>query len=134
MVGTTLVESDIEEGRRLIATLNKKNRSFRIKGAFWIFQAESREWRLMIVTPMVDQRGPFKTYYDVHEVLKGMEPKVSLSPLDISVISPNDKLAKGMKRAVRVPQGFTGVRCGLTRVEDTLVDDAYVYSVVNKAA
>ena len=50
---------------------------------------------------------------------------------DISVVSPKDKLVKVIKKAVRIPSGENGVRLARTRVDDTYVEDAYVYRVRN---
>jgi hypothetical protein len=134
MVKAALVERDIEDGRQLINELNNIDSRFRVQAAFWLYRQESMEWRLIIATPLVDQRGPFSTYTDVQGILRRMTPASPLSMQDISVVSPNDKLVKIMKKAVRIPHGAPGVRFGRTMIDDTYIEDAYVYPVINRAA
>ena len=129
MVTTSLVESDIADGRRLIAALDELNSLFQVQAAFWLYRPETMEWRLMVATPLVDQRGPFSTYSDIQDVLRSMAPPLSISMQDISVVSPNDKLVKVMKKAGHIPPGAPGLRFGRSRVDDTYVEDAYMYRV-----
>src|SRR6266498_5414814 len=119
MVTTSLVESDIADGRRLIAALDGLNSLFQVQAAFWLYRPEAMEWRLMVATPLVDQRGPFSTYSDIQDVLRSMAPPLSISMQDISVVSPNDKLVKVMKKAGHIPPGAPGLRFGRSRVDDT---------------
>ena len=129
MVKTSLVETDIVDGRRLVAALNQINSHFKVHAAFWLYRPEVLEWRFMIATPLVDQRGPFSTYADLQGILRTIAPPLSISMQDISVVSPNDKLVKVLKRAAQIPPGALGVRFGRSRLEDTYVEDAYVYRV-----
>lgn len=124
-----MVETDIADGRRLIAALNQINSHFPVKAAFWLYRPEAMEWRLMVATPLIDQRGPFNTYADVQGILRTIAPPLSISMQDISVVSPNDRLVKVLKRAVHIPPGAPGVRFGRSRIDDTYVEDAYVYRV-----
>lgn len=129
MVRTSLVETDISDGRRLIAALNQINSHFRVQAAFWLCRPEVMEWRFMIATPVIDQRGPFSTYADVQGILRTIAPPLSISMQDISVVSPNDKLVKVLKKAAHIPPGAPGVRFGRSRIDDTYVEDAYMYRV-----
>jgi hypothetical protein len=132
MVKTSLVERDIEDGRKLVSALSGPR--FRVQAAFWLYRPESLEWRLMIATPLVDHKGPFSTYTDLQEILRGSSAPTSLTMQDISVVSPNDKLVKVIKKAVKIPPQATGIRFGHTRIDDTYIDDAYVYATIRRAA
>lgn len=127
MVKTSLVESDIAEGRRLINDLKKVWSHFQVQAAFWLNRPDVMEWRLYLATPLVDQRGPFSTYTDVQNVLRTTPSSISMQ--EISVVSPNDKLVKVVKNAAPIPPGAPGIRFGRTRLEDTYIEDAYVYRV-----
>ncbi len=129
MVKTSLVETDIADGRRLIAALNQLNSHFRVQVAFWLYRPETMEWRLMVATSLVDQTGLFSTYSEIQGVLRSMAPPLAISMQDISVVSPNDKLVKVMKKAGHIPPGAPGLRFGRSRVDDTYVEDAYMYRV-----
>lgn len=129
MVKTSLVESDITQGRELIDALKNVRSNFRVQAAFWLNRPEVMEWRLFIATPLVDQRGPFSTYTDVQNVMRATPKPWSLSMQEISVISPHDKLVKVVKNAAAIPPGAPGIRFGRTRIDDTYIEDAYVYRV-----
>jgi len=130
MVTASLVESDIEDGRKLLDELKSIDSHFLVVAAFWLLRPEVLDWRLYIATPLVDQKGPARAYTDIQGALRVLA-KPSISMQDISVVSPNDKLAKVIKRAIRIPEGANGVRLARSRVEDTYVEDAYVYRVRN---
>ena len=134
MVKTSLVESDITAGRRLLKALQNLGSHFQVDAAFWIYKPESTEWRLMIATPVLDQRGPFSTYSDIDRTVRNLNPPTSLTVQDVSVVSPREKLVRLIKKAVRVPQGSLGVRFGQARIDDTFVEDAYFYPEMNRAA
>lgn len=129
MVKTSSVETDIADGRRLIAALMQMNSHFHVQAAFWLYRPEAMEWRLVVATPLVDKRGPFNAYSEIQGILRTIAPPLSISMQDISVVSPDDKLVSVLRKAANIPPGAPGVRVGRSRVDDTYVDDAYVYRV-----
>lgn len=136
MVETSLVESDIQSGRTLLDELRKTDSQFSVphflvRSAFWLYRPDAFNWRLFIATPLVDQRGPASAYTDVQGVLRSLAKPISISMQDISVVSPSDKLVKVMKKAAHIPAGESGVRLARIRVDDTYIDDAYVYRLNN---
>src|SRR2546423_11329815 len=139
MVKTSLVEHDIEDGKRLIEVLNATPSGghpyshFRIQAAFWLYSPESLSWKLVIATPLIDQRGPFETYTDIQGALRFMTPPLAISLQDISVVSPNDNLVKLVKKAVRVPPGVQGVRFTHDIIDNTYIEDAYIYRLQRAA-
>jgi hypothetical protein len=131
MVKTSLVESDIAHGRKLLDELKRIDSHFLVQAAFWLYRPEVFEWRLYIATPLVDQRGPASAYTDVQGALRTLAKPSWISMQDISVVSPNDRLVKVIKKSVRIPIGANGVRFARTRVDDIYLEDAYVYRVRN---
>jgi hypothetical protein len=129
MVKASLVESDIEAGRKLLNELKKIDSHFPVRSAFWLYRPETFDWRLFIATPLVEQRGPSSAYTDVQGALRSLQPPVGISMQDISVVSPNDKLVKLMKKSVHIPNDAPGVRFARTRLDDTYIEDAYIYSL-----
>lgn len=51
-----LVDSDIQAGNRLIQALDQTNLG--VVGALWFYVIESQEYRLLLVTPLLDTAGP----------------------------------------------------------------------------
>jgi hypothetical protein len=129
MVKASLVESDIEAGRKLLNELKKIDSHFLVRSAFWLYRPETLDWRLFIASPLVDQRGPASAYTDVQGALRSLQSRSWISMQEISVVSPNDKLVKLMSKSVHIPSDAPGVRFARTRLEDTYIEDAYVYSL-----
>ncbi|MFS8085442.1 MAG: hypothetical protein ACMG6H_07405 [Acidobacteriota bacterium] len=134
MVKASLVESDIEEGRKLLDELKKIDSHFLIRSAFWLYRPETFDWRLFIATPLVDQRGPATAYTDVQGALRSLPSRPWISMQDISVVSPNDKLVKLMNKAAHIPRGAPGIRLARSRVDDTFIEDAYIYRLKPRSA
>lgn len=128
MVKTTLVEKDLEAGRKLLEALTKPNSSwppFRVKAAFWLYMDESMEWRLVIATPLFE-KGRLATYAYLQRVLASIQP-IDLSLENLSVVSPRDPLVKAFREALLIAPDATGVRFTKSMVGSTYVDDAYLY-------
>jgi hypothetical protein len=129
MVKASLVDSDIETGRQLLIELKKIDSHFLVRSAFWLYRPDALDWRLFIATPLVDQRGPASAYTDVQGALRKLQPPSWISMQDISVVSPNDKLVKLLNKAVHIPNDAPGVRFARIRLDDTYIEDAYIYSL-----
>jgi hypothetical protein len=129
MVRASLVEQDLKDGKRLLETLDKpksNGTSFRVKAAFWLYRPESMEWRLVLATPLVDEKGPLATYVHLGKVLDSIQ-LVGLSTHNISVVSPRDPLVKAFRGALRIAPDSAGVRFTRNVVGGTYVEDAYLY-------
>jgi hypothetical protein len=127
MVKTSLVERDIQEGRKLVQSLDLAG--LRINAALWLFIPESSEWRLTIATPLVDEKGPLHTYRRVHTALKSISPPLSISIQNIAAISPDDSLIQQLKGAVRTGRNLEGVRFTRNFIKNSYIEDAYLYRV-----
>jgi len=129
MVKTSLVETDLLAGRRLLRTIHVAYEAlFRIKSAFWMFYSESQEWRLVIATPLVDEQGPLDTYRKVQGVLFEIQPS-DLTLDNIAVISAKDPLARAFRSAMRMTPISPYLRLSRTSLGGNYVEDAYVYKL-----
>jgi hypothetical protein len=140
MVKTSLVERDVEEGKRLLEALNDRSElrlgsktvslipaeRFRTKAAFWWYSSESSEWQLFIATPLVDELGPLQAYRDINVVLAS-RLDLDLSLQNISVLSPKDPLVKAIRKAMKIAPGRDGARFTRGTLNGTFVEDAFVY-------
>jgi hypothetical protein len=125
MVAWPLVEPTISEGARLLNALEKAG--FPIDAAFWLYKFESEEWRLTIATPLYDELGPRESYRKIQDVLSHEHYELRL--LDMSVISPNDRLLAGMRRLLASREEVAGVWLRGNIIDGKLLDGAYVYRV-----
>ena len=129
MVKTSLVEQDLNDGKKLLEALDRPKRngtSFRVKAAFWLYRPESMGWRLILATPLVDEKGRLATYAHLRKILDSIQP-LNLSTHNISVVSPRDPLAKAFRGALRISSDSEDVRFSGAMVGGTYVEDAYLY-------
>lgn len=134
MVKTSLVEADLIAGWRLLIGLHvpEYRAPFRVKAAFWLYYPESEEWRLVIATPLVDEKGPLDTYSQLQAVLQRVLFEIQPADLylqNIAVISPSDPLVKAIRRATHIAPKAPYVRLTRSPLGGTYVEDAYVYRV-----
>ncbi len=128
MVKEALVEKNIEEGKRLIEELDGKN--FKVQAALWFYSADSDEWRLLIASPFVEKNGPKKSYNFIQAVLSRLSPSAEISLKDISVLSPSNDLIKLLRSAFRTGSGISGIRFTRNVINNTMIEDAYIYRIV----
>ncbi len=95
MAQTTLVEpaagldySLRVSGRNILNRLDGMN--VPVQAALWQFDDEGGSWRLRIVTPLTDSKGPLYVYHLLQDILGRMtaEEREELELTDISVVSP----------------------------------------------
>jgi hypothetical protein len=124
MVRTTLVKEWIEAGKRLTEALDKAK--LEVVASLWFYDAGSDQWRLMIASPLVDQRGPLEAYRMIQKVLAdlGLE---DLRLSDISAVSPDHDLIKLLRVALQTGKGISGIRFTRNRINDQFIEDAYIY-------
>lgn len=99
MVTALLVNREVTDAARLLEALEKQG--VQVSAAMWTLWENSGERRLLIATPLVDERGPFSTYLKVQTILQALFPKVEISLSNISVLSPNHLLIKHLRKYFR---------------------------------
>ena len=134
MVKTTLVEADLIAGwRLLIRIFMPADRAlFRVKAGFWLYYPESEEWRLVIATPLVDEKGPLDTYTQLQDVLQHVLFEIQPSDLylqNIAVMSPGEPIIKALRGAMRIADDSSYVRLTKITLRGTYIEDAYVYAL-----
>ena len=66
MATATLVNSDIEIGRQIVAALTRAN--LPVTFYLWAFVPQLQEWQFIVATPLVDSKGPLAAYSEVNKV------------------------------------------------------------------
>ncbi len=64
---TTLVEKDIEVGRKLLHTLDAAG--IPVVAAYWLYELERNRWRLVFATPLVETVGSTPVYRRIRELI-----------------------------------------------------------------
>ena len=120
-----LVEKDIEEGKRLIEALDKTD--FQVEAAMWFCMTDSEEWRFLIASPFVEKKGSREAYGFIQSVLAKLSPPSEVSLKNISVLGPKDRLISILRTAVGIRPGISGIRFTQNIIDNTLIEDAYIY-------
>jgi hypothetical protein len=124
MLKRILVNDLLAEGQRLLEAL-ARNR-FPVVAALWNYFPESLEWRLVLVSPVVDRDGPFRAYTRIQRVLATTNPS-NLSLTDIAAIGATSQDYRNLRDIISSPgRIITGSE--VSRFPPGLVaEDAYVY-------
>ena len=101
-----LVESYIEEGRRLIENLDRGG--FPVYSALWFLDTSSGTWKLLIATPQLEQLGPHGSYSQISQYMTDIR-EVLLK--DIVVLNPNNNLISLLKSVIQTGrEQIAGIR------------------------
>ncbi len=125
---TVLVEKEIEEGKRLIEALDKAN--FQVEAAMWFYLTDSDQWRLFIASPFAEKNGPKNAYSFIQSVMSKLSEPLGITLKDISVLSPKHHLISLLRVALRTGPGISGVRFTRNVINNTLIEDAYIYRIL----
>lgn len=123
-----LVDKNVKDGLRLIEYLKQDN--FPINGAFWKLKTETNEWKLFIITKLVEEKGPLKIYTKIDNILESHKDEIDISLDEIIVIKPLDKLAKiyrGIIKTSPKPLKEFGISGGA--FDSMYFEDLYIYKV-----
>ncbi|MBO1515503.1 hypothetical protein [Metabacillus bambusae] len=128
---TTLVEKDFAEGAILIKELDKAH--INVHSAFWLYNTEEDNWRLVIASKVADFSSPRRAYSQIKRVLKRLESigdSIDFSLENISVISPNHQLIKILSTVVTTgPDQISGMRVTRNRIGNSYIEDAFIYRI-----
>ena len=96
MATTTLVNKDLDIGRRILGAL--ANAGVTVNLAFWAHVPQISELQLFIATPLVDSKGPKSAYERVLRILSdaGMDPELPWRRIFLR--SPNDPVLKSLEK------------------------------------
>ena len=125
--GYVVVGPDIEEGRRFLELLSKDG--VQVDAAVW--QKDEKDelggrWRLLIVTPLVEELGVKKTYRRLDQILSRAPQRLTVDLLDVSVFTPESWFYKSLRRELRHARDLPITR---RPVGDHFVDDGFIYFV-----
>ena len=118
----------ISRGEELIEELKKAG--YPIHRAFWWYSPDQySDWRLVIASPLVDQRGPLAAYKKLDAILRKNRHDLIVWVKSVHLISPKDSLIRDLDKTY--PQDEITSRainlCGST-VGNSYIEQAYLYS------
>lgn len=126
LVKESLTDRMIAAGAELTRTLDRAH--WPVVASLWLFEPESNQWRLILASPAVNEKGPLEAYRHVSDALRATTPKLSLDA--ISVVSPEDPLIRVLMSAYQTGFEIEGRRVFRSAINGHFVDDAYVYRLL----
>ena len=124
MARTALVDLDIEGGRKLIEALDADG--FPVQSAFWYYDSEPEEWRLVISSPDVDKKGPLRAYGPIQRVLRQVQLD-TFGVDNIAAVSTKDPLVSLLRSAIATGPGISGIRFTRNTINGREIEDVYIY-------
>lgn len=123
MGSATLVERDIENGRKALEALDAEGLD--VRSALWLLQPEVG-WKFVVAIPSVNRRGPLATYQSVRKALARRQVEMPL--IDVTVLSTSEDLPKSLRAAVKTGRkDIQSIRFSRNRIGETFIDDAWIY-------
>lgn len=122
MYKTTLVRNDIEGGQRVLSALEESG--LKVSAAFWHPAENEDDWRLIVVSPDVAEKGSTDVYRKAFGLLKNLNVEPP-EPFDswwgrVKIISPASLVYRNLKQ--RAGTGDGPVRPGWAL-------DSYIYKM-----
>jgi hypothetical protein len=97
---TVLVEIDqdrVGHGGELLAELEKAG--FPVHAALWLYSPDRySDWRLVVASPLVDQKGPLAAYRKLDGILRKNRPDLILWLQYVQLVSPEDSLIRDLDK------------------------------------
>jgi hypothetical protein len=123
---TSLVSSDIETGKEVIAALDRAGKPPKV--ALWAKLPEYEDWRLVIASDSLSQTGSLYGYSQINSAMEEAgisirkRPTISLRPMDKPFI-------KELRQIFGRTEDTYGMRLGGQTFGDQYLEDAFVYRI-----
>lgn len=125
MATATLVNSDIETGRRIVEALTRER--IPVTVYLWAFVPQLQEWQFIVATPLVDTKGPLAAYSEINKALQKEGLFDDVPSRRIFLKSPNDRVLRSLEKESRaVSRG--AFRVVNEPIAGSFVEDAYLYT------
>jgi hypothetical protein len=123
MVTATLVEKEIEIGRKILAALT--DFGIPVSLCLWAFVPQLGEGQFVIVTPLVDSRGPMAAYGEIVKALQKAQLYGEIPLGRVFLKSPDDPETESLaKHSKAGPEGWRHLHTTLTGRE---IQEIYLY-------
>ena len=94
---TLLVETQFEEGKKLLEKLDSSGRIFPI--ALWMNSLEKNDWIMLLGVPKLKTTGSKDVFKLIHEII--IKNNLQLSLNDISLTDTTSEISQGLKSTIK---------------------------------
>lgn len=123
LVSSDLNQEMIDAGKSLLENLDKKNAS--INSAMWFYISEDEEWKLLLTSKLITNKGPKYLYTLIDSINSKIEKQIPLNFILIS--SPENPLIKTLCTAISTGNGISGIRFSKNYINGQMIEDSYIY-------
>ena len=124
MGSTELVSEKIEAGSSLLRQLDREG--IRVGSAFWLYDRDADDWRLILSMPLVDERGQHAAYNRLAHALQAAGIR-TLYLRDIAAVGPGDKVVGLLRNTIKTGSEVGAVRLAASAIDHPLIEKTYVY-------
>jgi hypothetical protein len=120
-----LVDANVEQATMLIKLLDETELD--VHSALWMYYPEKEQWKLIIATPMIEQKGPQKAYTVVQKILADHRELSGLSLQDIALVSDkNSRLIHTLRNMIQTGKTINNIRFSKNVINGEYFDDAII--------
>lgn len=128
MVTDNLSETLIDEGAKLVAKLDELE--VEVSMALWLRMPDIEAWKLTLLMPVVERRGPRHGYELIQRALTALQEDVQrLALSDVAVLKPESPVPVLLRVALRTGPGISRIWFRGNTINGHLFPDALVYRV-----
>ena len=121
-----LSEAMIEAGEKLTRKLDELG--VRTTAAFWNFDPEVNEWKLLFASPEVAANGPRKVYGKILDALSQLKDVAATVPFPvIGLLDADADLVRLLRAAIHTGGTIGRIRFSKNVINGHFIEDALVY-------
>lgn len=126
VVKEQLTSAMIDAGAELIQKLD--DMGLAVTSAFWLFDPELNEWRLLFASPEVGSKGPRDVYEKIRLAIEQLGEKAAAVQFSlVGLLEPSADLVRLLKEAVPRGRGVNRIRFSKNVIDGHFIDDALIY-------
>jgi len=128
VVKEQLTDSMIQAGAELTRKLGEMG--LPISAAFWLFDPEVNEWRLLFASSEVSTKGSSQVYERIRLALQPLGEKAAAAPLSvIGLLNEHAGLIKSLRSEMTTGPEIGCVRFSKNVIGGHFIEDALIYRV-----
>jgi hypothetical protein len=125
MVGTILVETQVDDGQTLIERLAQEG--IPVTAACWLKESDGGFWYLYLASPVVDARGAHWVYRRLLPIVRGMPQPFGIDPSAVKAIETSDPVARAVRDLNRRFPAQRPLRFDADELGGVSVQGGYLY-------
>ena len=99
-----------------------------LSAAFWLFDSELNEWRLVFASPEIRTKGTRSVYQRIQLAIQELGPLSAAVPFSaISLLAPDSDLVRKLSSTLHTGYGLSRIRFSRNVAQGRFIEDALVY-------